>query len=106
MTRFRLTTQWLMILVAIIGVSLGTTIFIRKVVIWRRLCLYKAEMYELQRGLRLMSYEEDTSKYGFDPYLFEQCQRRVEHHARMRKKWEHAADHPFTSVSTDPPEPQ
>lgn len=82
---FRFTIRWLMIAVAIVGITCAWGIMRLR---YERLASYHNA---LSLGLHFQSPAES---------------RRTDHHAALRAKYKRAARYPWLPVSPDPPEPK
>jgi hypothetical protein len=95
-----------MLAVAVVGISLGATLAVGGFLRWQASCLAKAEEHKrLEDRLSLMEMDHGPGR-GFHPYLSAKYANQAAHHARLRRKWELAADRPWSTMDPDPPEPR
>ncbi len=90
--RVRVTVRWLMVAVALIGLALGLTHWLRR----------RAERFnQLSRW-----HQRNVLEIAYGPGPFPEKEARLRHHRRLTEKYERAARHPYFSVAPDPPEPE
>src|ERR1700730_7617527 len=106
---YRMTTRRWMIVLAVVAFGLGG------MNLWQRRRVYQRgyEIYNYRVIKRIWSIEDAQTLCMKNPHLKTFClewiteeRQAVEYLARLKKKYEYAASHPWITVPPDPPEPE
>ena len=104
----RMTTRRWMVVVAVVGTSVGAAMLaIRSRTYAALAALHTKSELECRRVVEAFKGRGFDGEIWSDAIAYaRRCRRLVPYHAALRHKYEHAARTPWLPVEPDPPEPQ
>jgi hypothetical protein len=107
--RMRFTVRWMMFMVAIVALLLGTSLMIRRRSDRLRMVDFHANL-ERKSTIFLERLERDAAKAraagDFEPFNTGPFRIRAMYFKKMRQKWKRGSARPWEAVEDDPPQPQ